>query len=273
MKKPLLVLIALMAYGISFAQEGTIIYTDFEPDLYKKYHYGYNNLGTPTHLDIDQDGENELIFRGKHNHHLTGITVEMLVEGYYSGPEYGHFFYWRIPYESIGDTLSGHFASYPRVEYSEMGYCRDFVGIQYQPDLSVEDYCWGWIEVSANGTETNEWDYGPFDIGFTIYSMAFCTILNYPLRVGQTSFYWGVEENEATAFAAVHPNPTTGQVTITGKDLKKAEVVNTLGQRVATATGEGNQLTIDLGGLPSGVYYVNITDKDGRKCVRKVVKE
>jgi hypothetical protein len=42
---------------------------------------------------------------------------------------------------------------------------------------------------------------------------------------------------------------------------------------VATATGEGERLTVDLSGLPSGIYFVNVTDKEGRKCVRKVVKE
>ena len=71
----------------------------------------------------------------------------------------------------------------------------------------------------------------------------------------------------------IHPNPTTGQITITGKDLKLAEVFNALGQRVASAKGEGERMTIDISTLPAGVYMVNVTDKDGRKCVKKVVKE
>ena len=83
--------------------------------------------------------------------------------------------------------------------------------------------------------------------------------------------YQDIEENEA--LVSVYPNPTTGQVTITGKDLKKAEVVNTLGQRVAAVAGEGERITVDINRLPAGVYFVNVTDKDGRKCVRKVVKE
>jgi hypothetical protein len=58
-----------------------------------------------------------------------------------------------------------------------------------------------------------------------------------------------------------------------GHDLKAAVVFNTLGQQVATATGEGETLQIDIANLPIGVYFVNVTDGEGRKCVRKVVKE
>ena len=72
--------------------------------------------------------------------------------------------------------------------------------------------------------------------------------------------------------AIAYPNPTSGQVIVTGKDLKTAEVINTLGQCVATTKGKGS-ITIDLSQQPPGVYFLNITDEEGRKCVRKVVKE
>jgi hypothetical protein len=100
--------------------------------------------------------------------------------------------------------------------------------------------------------------------------MAFCTQPDYPLIVGQTSLD-GLEEK--TSFVTLYPNPTTGIVTFMGKDLKAAEVVNALGQCVATAQGEGERLTVDISSLPAGVYFVDITDTEGRKCVRKVVKE
>ena len=81
------------------------------------------------------------------------------------------------------------------------------------------------------------------------------------------------EQSATQDFCTLHPNPTNGQVTITGKDLKQSEVFNMLGQRVATAKGEGEQMTVDISALPAGIYMVNVTDKDGHKCVRKVVKE
>ena len=140
-----------------------------------------------------------------------------------------------------------------------------------------EDFCYGWIEQDFRydsitvDTLNDEWClYKPV---VTLRRAAYCTVPNYPLRVGQTSFDWGVEENAATAFATLHPNPTSGQFTVTGQDLRQAEVVNLLGQRVATVAGDGDVLHIDMAGLPTGVYFVNITDAEGRKCVRKVVKE
>ena len=85
---------------------------------------------------------------------------------------------------------------------------------------------------------------------------------------------YDVEEHPTEhAFATICPNPTNSTFTVTGKNLKSAEVLNALGQRVATAKGKGETLQIDIANLPAGVYFVNITDEEGRKCVRKVVKE
>ena len=51
-----------------------------------------------------------------------------------------------------------------------------------------------------------------------------------------------------------------------------AEAFNALGQRIASVKGGGERLTIDLSGQPAGIYFVNVTDSVGRKCVKKVVK-
>lgn len=126
-------------------------------------------------------------------------------------------------------------------------------------------YYYGWFMLKA--------DWVGNGMTFSIPESAYCTIPDYPLRWGQTSLFDGFEETEATAFATLHPNPTTGLVTVTGKALKAAEVLNTLGQQVATAQGKGETLQIDIANLPAGVYFVRITDEEGRKCVRKVVKE
>ena len=136
-----------------------------------------------------------------------------------------------------------------------------------------DDWCYGWIEAYVYIHTRFDTNTILNTIDLVVYRAAYCSIPNYPLCVGQTSLDWGMEDHEATAFATLHPNPTTGLVTVTGKNLKRAEVVNTLGQRVVTATGQDGMLQLDLGGLPAGVYFVNVTDGEGRKCVRKVVKE
>lgn len=83
-----------------------------------------------------------------------------------------------------------------------------------------------------------------------------------------------VENVIETAYeVSICPNPTSGQITVMGKSLRSAEVVNMLGQRVAIITGDGDELHIDMASLPNGVYFVEIADVDGKRCVKKVMKE
>lgn len=87
-------------------------------------------------------------------------------------------------------------------------------------------------------------------------------------------YFVGVSENEAENKEVVfYPNPTTGQVTIMGKDLKEAEVVNLFGQRVLTVIGGGDEIHFNIAKLASGVYFINISDGEKRSYVTKVVKE
>ncbi|MBR4391523.1 MAG: T9SS type A sorting domain-containing protein [Bacteroidales bacterium] len=71
----------------------------------------------------------------------------------------------------------------------------------------------------------------------------------------------------------LHPNPTSGTVTVSGDGIAKAEVFNLLGQPIATQQADNGTVILDLEGLPQGIYLVNVTDKQGRKCVKKIVKE
>jgi hypothetical protein len=96
--------------------------------------------------------------------------------------------------------------------------------------------------------------------------------LVFTLEYTPEPIYLDVEEKEDMV-CTVHPNPTNGMVSITGIDLKQAEVFNMLGQCVAATQGEGERLTVDISSLPAGVYFINVTDEEGRKCVRKVIKE
>ena len=115
----------------------------------------------------------------------------------------------------------------------------------------------------------------PGAIGRNTYvdKMAFCTIPDYPLQWGKTTLTSVEENDDPNVFATTHPNPTNGLVTIMGESLRRAEVVNMLGQQVLSVKNHGNELQINMEALPDGIYFVAITNEEGRKCVRKVVRE
>ena len=85
--------------------------------------------------------------------------------------------------------------------------------------------------------------------------------------------YQTIEISSDNSIVSVSPNPTTGQIIVTGQGIKSAEVFNTLGQQVATVKGKELQLTIDLANHSNGIYFVSVTDESGKKCVKKVVKQ
>ena len=283
MKKALITLFALLMVFGAKAQEGEIIYIDYGTnalthefagevfDLWEYYSWD---------LDLDQNGTNDFHYNAYLEYYgpeTWGCSNWVILSFQTSlTPEY------PIPNVAadlqIGDTISD-----PDVVWRS-GYGPPFShesnsGHRYLAFRMVkdEDLYYGWIEQDVRYVDTTVVVYYGTDClnkaVISVRQVAYCTIPNYPLRLGQTSFDWDNLENEVVRFANIHPNPTAGLVTITGKDLKRAEVFNTLGQCVAAAQGEGERLTVDIGALPAGIYFVNVTDGNGRKCVRKVVKE
>ena len=248
MKKQLILITVLLVSLFTFAQEGEIIYTDFDPDL--TLTQGINSHDSIM-LDIDFDGMDDLKF------HLVFYHFEYPCINALNG--------WSICHANDSTVLnSDTLLWWP---YIDMGPYTGYFGMKKVVGANCY-YAWFYTydgqTKNAKGTKAGT---------LFIDRMAYCTIPNYPLRAGQTSLTDDIEENEATAFATIHPNPTIGIVTITGLNLKQAEVFNVLGQSVAKVQGQGETLQIDIANLPTGVYFVNVTDEEGRKCVRKVVKE
>lgn len=83
----------------------------------------------------------------------------------------------------------------------------------------------------------------------------------------------GIDEIQEDNLLAIYPNPANAIVTITGQNLKQIDVLNINGQCLASYNVNGSQATIDISTLPSGVFFVGITDGNGNYCVRKLVKE
>lgn len=129
-----------------------------------------------------------------------------------------------------------------------------------------EKYYYGWFRSYE--------DYVPnVKDNYCVDKTVFCTIPNYPLRWGQTDLYDDVEEASPNSFATVRPNPTTGLFAIMCEGLKQIEVHDALGREIASLKANGNQITIDLSSQPAGVYLVSVTDTEGRRCVKKVVRQ
>ena len=292
MKKAFLFITVSLLCGLAFSQNGEIIYTDFEPNKCVDYYPTEDNPMPDVFIDIDHDGTDDFVF---HAENAWGRMIKLVLKRKDENAQYADWKL-RMPYllydendylPILGDTI---YVGDTIANIEESWYARHtfFYNLHHHigdiPHIAPDDhcfisvrkavdggYCYGWINAIIYIPPENQVD--DYHIYLTVCDMAYCSVPNYPLLVGQTNFSWDVVENESTLFATLHPNPTTGQVTITGKDLKQAEVFNTLGQHVATAKGEGERMTVDISALPAGVYMVNVTDKDGRKCVRKVVKE
>jgi sugar lactone lactonase YvrE len=72
----------------------------------------------------------------------------------------------------------------------------------------------------------------------------------------------------------VYPNPTNDILTITGKDVKSAVILNVMGQvLIEQKNYKTNKAIINVSSLASGVYFVKIRDKYGAEVVKRFVKE
>ena len=72
----------------------------------------------------------------------------------------------------------------------------------------------------------------------------------------------------------IHPNPTKGELHIQNVNLEKANVYNVLGQLVKSFTLNSNNTdnTINLSGLPKGVYYVYLINQDTASAKKVIVE-
>ena len=268
MKKNLFTLLVLLNSFYLMAQTGGgLIVKEYSAD-------GWHVMQGTTYVDMDDDGEWDFkYYKETSSSMMSAPSILARNASCFHAISDAYYLYYDNVYPDLDTPFSDSTLSWDgQWIHPEIAY----VG-QYHLDTMVfkagirngieGEYFYGWMEAYAVVT------YNYDSVWFYLARTAYCTIPNYPLRWGQTSLTEHIVENEAIAFANLHPNPTTGQVTIMGQDLKAAVVFNTLGQQVATASGEGETLHIDIANLPAGVYFVNITDGEGRKCVKKVVKE
>ena len=269
MKRLVLIASLILIAFCCQAQQGEIIYRDFDPDLYVgalTYPFPLDTLK----VDIDQDGiyDFELF-----------MTIPSPAFGISALWQTCDEWYYRVrPSEAdsmvpFNGTWFNPYRPQMFTFYENPTFINDMIGFRKTINGKYY-YAWMTIYVTREINGINSPGHGVFDeVRAYVDNVAYCTIPDYPLRWGQTSLTESIEEAESTTFATIHPNPTKDIITVTGENLQQTEVFNMLGQQVFSIKGEGNGLQIDMTALPAGVYFVNVTDEEGRRCVRKVIRE
>lgn len=74
---------------------------------------------------------------------------------------------------------------------------------------------------------------------------------------------------EVTDGVKVYPNPSDGQVTVEAEALERVALYNVLGQCVVDVPVSGDQITLDLHGLGSGLYVLHI-ESSSKVCAKKL---
>ena len=268
MKKSLLFLLTFFLGRLAFAQQGEILYQEFEPAIQRSYVLYWPQEEDIIHLDFDQDGNNDWYTEQV----IDDRWQEFMYVRFWYPVTISMAYYVSTKYIEFGDTLTNvNWNNFIEFYGTELYHNEDhWVGFRWRRD---NGYCYGWMEVGLQCDNYMGTGF-PRNIEFSIYRLAYCTQPDYPLRVGQTCFNWdAVDDSKNLSFASIQPNPNNGHFTVVGQNLKSAVIYNAIGQKVASTQGEGNQLTLDLSAQPAGIYFVNITDSEGRKCVRKVLKK
>jgi hypothetical protein len=82
--------------------------------------------------------------------------------------------------------------------------------------------------------------------------------------------------NDVPAFAATHvyPNPASGHLTVENAGLgTQLEIYSIVGARMVTTTMTATKEQLDISSLPSGMYLLRFTSRDGQHGTVKFVKQ
>ncbi len=107
----------------------------------------------------------------------------------------------------------------------------------------------------------------------TVYSETNWTAAKDAATNYSTSCNLGLQDS-VFSYAVLSPNPTKGEVTINNISLEKANVYNTLGQLVRSFTlnSSNTDNSINLSGLPKGIYYIYLINGDA-STAKKIIVE
>ena len=271
-----LIAFILSALCVSAQEESFIYVNDIKNNVFHPYD------GSPFRLmDFDNDGENDFFIAWSAYKFWHVICY---AKGEHWQCYSRAYMNWNMKY---GDTIPDHSSdytsitggwwmsepsnpNYPTFDLSE-GYRNDSVFIPIRKVVQ-EGYLYGWLRFSVDANlQPQNW----YASGIvTLQEYSFCTIANQVVCVGQKGEYWTCVEPGGQYTCSVHPNPSQGLVSVRGGRIAEARLYSVMGQLVATKRGNGTEdLTMDITGLPSGLYFVAVISEDGQKAVKKIIKE
>ena len=84
----------------------------------------------------------------------------------------------------------------------------------------------------------------------------------------------GIEEPISSHNITLYPNPATQNITLTGENMQRVEVYNTLGQKFLSENlVDQNNKTMSVSDLADGIYFVRVIHTDDSVSMVKFVKQ
>jgi len=133
-----------------------------------------------------------------------------------------------------------------------------------------------WTASDANGTfRVDDWlfHFEP-TVGQEFSRLIGCVVYDWnerklcPRNEDDVTFVTTVAAN-----MSVYPNPVSSSMTISSDEMiSSVEVVNVIGQTVASQSVNAKQTTVNTSALNSGVYFVKIQNNAGNTAVSRIVK-
>ena len=253
-------IIALFYSCVTIAQENAIIHVDYHGEQAEIRMFNF---------DLDSIG-GDISFQTRIGDHMGSPAFVVTTGGDLN--DHGWSFSLRSNYGDFIPDLND-WLKHQYHEYKTQGAIHENFHTALRKELPDGSYCYGWLSYRV---DAGDWvpDFG-YDIGIiTFYESYFCTIPNYPFHVGQTSLDWSTSEDTSDlSNIGIYPNPTTGSCSLTSENISHVEAYNSLGQCIINLEASKGKTTIDLSSQPAGIYFVNVTDNNGKRCVKKVAKQ
>jgi hypothetical protein len=84
----------------------------------------------------------------------------------------------------------------------------------------------------------------------------------------------GINVTENNNLISIYPNPATSEILIRfGKNVYyKIQLCNALGEILKQTAINYNTTSINISSFPKGIYFIIITDNEGNKMMKKIMK-